>query len=103
MPSTIKIRAREREGQVTVKGIIRHPMENGKRKIKKTGKKVPPHFIREVVVTRNNQTVMEVFWGKTISRNPYLSFQIPGEKGDMIAISWLDNRGNSDSASTSVR
>ncbi|MEM7562491.1 MAG: thiosulfate oxidation carrier complex protein SoxZ [Pseudomonadota bacterium] len=102
MASSIRIRAREREGQVVVKSIIRHPMENGKRKIKKTGKKVPPHFIREVVVSRNNRTVMEVFWGKTISANPYLSFQISGQKGDMITISWLDNRGNSDSASAFV-
>jgi sulfur-oxidizing protein SoxZ len=46
---------------------------------------------------------MEAFWGKSISRNPYLSFQIPGRKGDTITISWLDNRGNSDSATAKVR
>ena len=102
MARTITIRARERDGQVTVKSVIRHPMENGKRKIRKTGKKVPPHFIKEVIVTRNNRVLMEVFWGKTISPNPYLSFQIPGQKGDVISISWLDSRGNSETAVTSV-
>lgn len=40
---------------------------------------------------------------ESISRNPYLSFEIPGRKGDLITISWLDNRGNSDSASAKVR
>lgn len=103
MARTIKIRAHEIDGQVTVKSVINHPMENGRRKVRKTGKKIPPHYIREVIVSRNKQIVMEAFWGKSISRNPYLSFQVPGRKGDAITISWLDNRGNSDSATTRVR
>ena len=103
MKPTIKIRAREMEGQVTVKSIISHPMETGRRKVKKTGKKIPPHFVREVIVSRNNQLVMEIFCGTSISRNPYLSFQLAGRKGDRITLSWLDNRGNSDSASVTVR
>ena len=103
MSKTLRIRAYEVDGQVTVKSIIDHPMETGQRKIQKTGKKIPPHFIREVIVSRNRKIVMEAFWGKSISRNPYLSFQIPGRKGDAITISWLDNRGNSDSATTRVR
>jgi hypothetical protein len=32
-----------------------------------------------------------------------LSFQIPGRKGDTITISWLDNRGNTDTANAKVR
>jgi len=103
MSGSIKIRAYDIDGQVIVKSIINHPMETGQRKIKKTGKKVPPHFIKEVIVSRNRKIVMEAFWGKSISRNPFLSFQIPGRKGDTITISWLDNRGNSDSATAKVR
>ena len=103
MAGSIKIRAYDIDGQVTVKSVINHPMETGQRKIKKTGKKVPPHFIKEVIVSRNRKIIMEAFWGKSISRNPFLSFQIPGRKGDTITISWLDNRGNSDSASAKVR
>ena len=103
MGKTVKIRAYERDGVVTVKSIISHPMETGRRKIKKTGKKIPPHFIREVVVSRNNRIVLEAYWGKSISRNPYLSFEIPGRKGDRITLAWLDNRGNSDSGTIKVR
>ena len=103
MARTLKIRAHEIDGQVIVKSVINHPMETGERKIKKTGKKISSHFIKEVVVSRNRRIVMETFWGKSISRNPYLSFQIPGSKGDTITISWLDNRGNSDTASAKVR
>ncbi len=100
---TIKIRAHEIDGQVIVKSVINHPMETGSRKIKKTGKKIPPHYIREVIVSRNRRIVMEAFWGKSISRNPFLAFEIPGRKGDSITISWLDNRGNSDTATARVR
>ncbi len=103
MATTVKIRAYEVDGQVTVKSIIKHPMESGLRKVRKTGKKVSSHYIREVIVSRNSGIVMEAFWGKSISRNPFLSFQIPGRKGDLITISWLDNRGNSDSATARVR
>ena len=84
MTKTIKIRAREVDVLVTVKSVINHPMETGRRKIRKTGKKVPPHYIREVIVSRNQRIVMEAFWGKSVSRNPYLSLQIPGRKGDLI-------------------
>ncbi len=104
MPArTIKIRAREVDGLVTIKSVINHPMESGLRKIKKTGKKIPPHFIKEVVVTRNRRLVLEAFWGKSVSRNPYLSLQIPGRKGDLVTIAWIDNRGNSDKATARVR
>ena len=100
---TIKIRAYEVEGQVLVKAVINHPQETGKRKIRKTGKKIPPHYIKEIVVSRNNRIVMEAFWGKSISRNLYLALETPGRRGDAITIAWLDNRGNADSATARVR
>jgi sulfur-oxidizing protein SoxZ len=103
MAGSLKIRAHEIDGQVIVKSVINHPMETGRRKVKKTGKKIQSHFIKEVIVSRNRRLVMEAFWGKSISRNPFLSFQIPGRKGDTITISWLDNRGNTDTASAKVR
>ncbi len=103
MAKTIKIRAYEVDGQVRVKSVINHQMETGQRKFRKTGKKIPPHYIREVVVSRNNRIVMEAFWGKSVSRNPYLSLEISGRRGDAITIAWLDNRGNSDSATARVR
>jgi sulfur-oxidizing protein SoxZ len=103
MTGSVKIRAHEVEGLVTIKSVINHPMETGERKVIKTGRKIPSHFIKEVIVSRNQRIVMEAFWGKSISRNPFLSLQIPGRKGDLISIAWLDNHGNSDSASARVR
>ena len=103
MAKTVKIRAYETDGLVSIKCIINHPMETGRRKIKKTGKKIPPHYIREVVVSRNNRIVMEAFWSREVSRNPFLSLEVLGRKGDRIMVSWLDNRGNSDNGMIRVR
>ena len=103
MAKTIKLRAWAIDDQIRIRAVINHPMENGRRKIRKTGKKIPPHFIRELVVSRNGQVLLEAFWGKSVSRNPYLAFEVPGRKGDRIELLWLDNRGNSDRAHTRAR
>ncbi|MAQ73406.1 MAG: thiosulfate oxidation carrier complex protein SoxZ, partial [Gammaproteobacteria bacterium] len=44
--STIKIRARENNGSVTVKALIKHPMETGQRKNRKTGDLIPSQYIQ---------------------------------------------------------
>jgi len=46
--STIKMRSKESNGVVTVKALIKHPMETGQRKNKKTGDLIPAHYIQEV-------------------------------------------------------
>ena len=103
MGDSIKIRAHEVDGQVRIRSVVMHPMETGRRKIKKTGKKIPPHYIRELVVSHNGATVMQAYWSRSISRNPYLALEIPGRQGDLITITWLDNRGYTDKASARVR
>ena len=101
--STIKIRAKESKGIVTVKALMKHPMETGQRKDKKTGGKIPAHFIQEVVGKANGDEVITVHWGPAVSKNPYLTFAYNGSKGDMIELTWTDNKGNSDSKSAEVK
>lgn len=89
-----KIRARLKDGAVTVKAIVRHPMETGSRKHPETGQLVPRSFIRELVCERNGTPVLVMDWGWGIATDPYLSFQIKdGKKGDLMAIHWVDNEG----------
>ena len=104
MAKSIKIRAKERKGTVTVKALMNHTMETGLRKDKKTGKLIPAHFIQEVVAEHNGNTVMTAHWGTAISKNPYLSFKFAGgNKGDKIKISWVDNKGQSDSQEATIK
>lgn len=101
--SSIKMRAKASGGVTTIKALISHPMETGTRKDKKTGKKIPAHFIQEVVCKHGDKTVMTAQWGPAISKNPYLSFKFKGgNAGDTISLSWTDNKGNSDSADGSI-
>ncbi len=103
MAKKIKIRAKAKGGMVTVKSLMNHPMETGLRKNKKTGKKIPAHFIQEVTAKVGDKTVMEAYWGGAISKNPYLSFKYGGSKGDMLTISWIDNQGNSATETAKVK
>ena len=104
MAKTIKARARVKGGVATVKALITHPMETGMRKNKKTGKKIPAHFIQEVVAEHNGAVVMTASWGGAVSKNPYLSFKFGNANpGDKLKLSWVDNTGGSDSIETTLK
>ncbi|MCO6412403.1 MAG: thiosulfate oxidation carrier complex protein SoxZ [Thiogranum sp.] len=101
--ASIKIRANVEGNVTTVKALISHPMETGQRKDSKTGQLIPAHFIQEVTCEHNGKAVMTALWGPAISKNPYLSFKFAGAKsGDTLKLSWVDNKGESDSAETKV-
>ena len=101
--STIKLRAKESKGVVTVKALIKHPMETGQRKNKKTGEKIPAHFIQQVICKANNDEVITINWGPAVSKNPYLTFAYMGFKGDVVELTWEDNQGNKDSLQGEVK
>jgi sulfur-oxidizing protein SoxZ len=101
--SSIKMRAKITDGVTAVKVLISHPMETGLQKDKKTGEKIPAHFIQEVVCKHKDTTVMTANWGGAISKNPYLSFNFKGAAaGDTISLSWVDNKGEKDSAEAAI-
>ena len=101
--ASIKIRAKLSGDVTTVKALIKHPMDTGLMKDKKTGKVIPAHFIQEVSCEHGGNKVMTAMWGAAISKNPYLSFKFAGAKaGDTIKLSWVDNKGESDSAETKI-
>jgi sulfur-oxidizing protein SoxZ len=71
-------------------------METGLRKDKKTGMTIPSHYISDVVVESNGETVFSADWSATLSKNPFLSIKFYGSKGDTVRLTWKDNMGNSD-------
>jgi sulfur-oxidizing protein SoxZ len=100
---SIKIRAKAKNGVVTVKALISHKMETGLRKDKKTGKVIPAHFIEAVDCDHNGAPVLNAEWGVAISKNPYLSFKFAGASGDTVKLTWKDNTGKSDTLETKVK
>lgn len=101
--STIKIRAKAGGAETKVSALIEHTMETGQRKDKKTGKKIPAHFIQEVVCELNGTVVMTALWGPAVSKRPFLQFKLEGaKKDDTIKLSWVDNKGEKDSAEAKI-
>ncbi len=104
MAKSIKVRAKVKGGVTVVKTLVSHPMETGLRKDKKTGKKIPAHFIQEVTCEHNGKNVLTALWGTAVSKNPYLSFKFKGANaGDTLKVSWVDNQGKSDSVEAKIK
>jgi sulfur-oxidizing protein SoxZ len=103
MANTIRPRAYVENGIVTVKALISHPMETGLRKDKKSGKKIPAHFIKDFTAEKNGTAIISGLLGPAVSKNPFIQFTFNnGKVGDKIKISWEDNKGNSDSTEVEV-
>ncbi|AHB08124.1 MULTISPECIES: thiosulfate oxidation carrier complex protein SoxZ [Pandoraea] len=95
MGNPMRIRATEAGGVVEVKVLMSHIMETGQRK-DASGNIVPAHFIQNVTVTSNGKTVLSAQWGPAVSKDPFMSFKFKGaKKGDKVAVTWTDNKGDS--------
>ncbi len=104
MANTIKMRATLSGDVCTVKAIISHPMETGMRKDTKTGKVIPEHFIQEILCEHNGEQIASSNWSGAVSANPFVTFQFTGaSKGDLVRLTWADNKGVSDSVETGVK
>ena len=103
MTGSIRMKTKLKEGTVTVRAIIRHPMETGFR-TDEDNHTVPAHYIKTVKVHHNENEVLSCDWSRAISKNPYLSFIFENAvSGDKIKISWIDNLNNVDSAETIIQ
>ena len=102
MPSTIRVRAVASGDTVEVQSLIQHPMDSGFVKDKK-GNLIPPHYIEIVTYEHAGKTVLTAYWGPAVSKDPYLKFTFTGgKKGDPLKISWVDNKGKSDSLEAKI-
>jgi len=100
---SIKLKAKAGNGETTVKALIKHPMETGRRKEKGTEEVIPIHYIKEVTCSYQGEPVLTTEWGPTISKNPFISFKFTGGAvGETIEMSWVDNNGDGESASATI-
>jgi len=103
MVKPIKIRSRLKGDIVEIKVLMPHDMESGFRRDLQSGELVSAHFITEVVAEHNGAVVFTAYWGRSISRNPFLAFSFAGAKSeDTVSIHWSDNRGESNTGETTV-
>ena len=93
MPDPMRIRAQAAGDKVTVRILMAHEMETGQRK-DAAGAIIPAWHIQQVSARHNDKLVLAAQWGPAVSKNPFLQFVLKSAKaGDKIAVTWLDNRG----------
>ena len=103
MAEPMRIRATMTGDVADVKVLMNHPMETGLRKDAKTGQMVPAHFITDVTATVNGVKVLDGGLSGSVSKNPYLGFKVKGPKaGDKVVVTWADNKGDKNSAETTI-
>lgn len=91
----IKLKPKAKNGIITIKSVVIHPMETGLRK--KEGKLIPANHIKNMVLLHNNIKMIDANISSTISKNPYFKFKIYGNKGDVIELKYEDNLGKTNS------
>lgn len=102
MPDPMRIRAQVTGEKATVRMLMNHEMETGLRK-DAAGKTVPAWYIQEVSARLNGKVVLTVEWGPSVSKNPFLQFNIKGAKvGDKVSVTWRDNKGETRTDETAV-
>jgi sulfur-oxidizing protein SoxZ len=103
MASTIRVRAIARGDTTEVQSLIQHPMDSGFVK-DRSGKLIPPHHIEVVEFEHAGKTVFTALWGPAVSKDPYIKFSFKGgKKGDELKVSWVDNKGKTDSLVAKVQ
>ena len=94
MADPMRIRAQAAGSGATVRVLMAHEMETGLRK-DSSGKTVPAWFIQQVSAKHNGKEVMTAQWGPAVAKNPFMQFNVKGAKaGDKVAITWVDNKGD---------
>jgi sulfur-oxidizing protein SoxZ len=103
MASSIRVRATSSGETTEVQVLIQHPMDSGFVKDAK-GELIPPHFIQQLTFEHDGKTVFSADWGGAVSKDPYVKFAFKGaKKGDELKISWLDNKGATDSTTAKIQ
>ena len=96
MAGPMKMRATLAGGNTEVRVLMSHPMTTAQ-----SGQ--PLHFIQNITVKLNGKALIEAEVSQAVSRNPVFSFRLKGgAKGDKIEVSWLDNKGETNTIETAV-
>jgi sulfur-oxidizing protein SoxZ len=103
MASTIRVRAIANGDTTEVQTLIQHPMDSGFVKDAQ-GQVIPAHFIQQLTFEHNGRRVFIADWGPAVAKDPYVKFAFKGaSKGDELKISWVDNKGASDSTTAKIQ
>lgn len=95
-----RIKAKSKKGIVTVKAMAKHPMISNQ-EAKKAKKKAD--WITHIIATVGGKTVYEVSTSQFLSKNPYIKFKFPGDKGGKIELTMSTLLGETKSFSAKIK
>jgi sulfur-oxidizing protein SoxZ len=92
----IKAKAKLKNGVVSVKAMIKHPMMTYNMAEKKTGSRDNANFITHLTATVDGETVCDMSTSQFLSKNPIFKFEFKGigKKGDKVKLVAVDRKGN---------
>ncbi len=104
----IRVRVPEsasRDELITIKTMISHPMENGRRKMPDTGEIIPKKIINIFIAQFDEEEVFRTELSTAISENPYIAFQMRVIKSGTLELIWDEDGGETyrQSAYISIR
>ena len=90
----VRVPRKAKKGDVvTIKTLISHKMETGRRKNKKTGKLIPRKIINKFTAKLDGTVVFATDIHPSMSANPYISFSLKAEKSGMLEFEWTEDGG----------
>lgn len=101
----MKIKAKLKKGNVSVKVLAKSPMV-GKEEAEKKKSKV--EFITHMTAKVNGKMVWEASTGPFLSKNPYMQFAFNAEKagakkGDKVEVDWVDSNGKTKKSAKKIK
>ncbi len=96
----MRIKAKAKDGVVTVKAMMKHPMLSYDI-AKKKGKEA--NFIVHISGKVDGKDVYDASTSQFLSKNPYIKFQFKGEAGKELELSWVDLKGNTKSKKAKIK
>jgi len=78
---------------ITIKTLISHKMESGRRKDKE-GNLIPRSIINRFTAEFNGQSVIEVIMEPAISTNPFFEFDAMVPEAGEFKFTWYDDDGD---------
>ncbi len=89
----MRIKAKLKGDVATIKLLIKHNMESGRRK-DEAGNLIPEKFVQTVTAHVAGTQVFEVNTGPGVSKNPFLQIILTGRKaGEKVDFKWVDSSG----------
>ena len=87
---------------ITIKSLISHNMETGRRKDNKTGELIPRKIINKFICTFNGKQVFASDWHPAVSANPFMSFNFKAEESGEFEFVWTDDDGSTYSSKAAL-